>query len=249
MTVELKFLQSGGANEGIKERQFREDHMRHFRKSIGITAVAAAFVLLAPSSVARAANSAYDQASQLEIDAMDLQAKGDLDNALVKYRQAVQIYPKSKAYKENLANALNAAGVNKYQAKDYAGAIALFNEALDNVPNFQRAKDNLAIAQGDQGSAQGMAQFKAGDYAGAAATFDLVVKAQPNNKGALANRDAAQAELAIKAGDFATAVAKLQEALAAAPGNTFLTQRLQEAQAALADAQAKAEKEKQKSGS
>ena len=204
---------------------------------------AAALVLLAPP--AHAASSAFDQATELEIDAMDLQQKGDLDGAVAKHRQAVQIYPQSKAFKQNCAQALNDAGVAKYQAKDYATAIALFQEALANVPGFDRAKINLSLVQGDQFNGEGMALFKNGDFAGAVEKFKQALAAEPGYKNATVNRDAAEAEIALKASDFATAVAKLQEAVSIA-STPFLLDKLAKAQASLAAQQAAAEAEKQK---
>jgi tetratricopeptide (TPR) repeat protein len=190
------------------------------------------------------ANAVYDQASQLEIDAFDLQQKGDLAGAIAKHREAVQLYPQSKAFKQNLAQALNDAGVAKYQAKDYPGAIALLQEALSNVPTFDRAKANLSMAQADQFNAEGMVLFKNGDFVNAVEKFKQALAAEPGYKNALVNRDAAEAEIASKAGDFATAVVKLQEAVATA-STPFLVDKLAKAQAALAEQQAAAEKAKQ----
>ena len=203
---------------------------------------AAAIVLLAPPT---RASSAFDQATELEIDAMDLQQKGDLDGAVAKHRQAVQIYPQSKAFKQNLAQALNDCGVAKYQAKDNAAAIALFQEALANVPNFERAKTNLAMVQGDLLNAEGMVLFKKGDFAGAAEKFRQALAAQPGYKNGVVNLDAAEAEIAEKAQDYATAVAKLQHAVSIA-STPFLVDKLTKAQASLAAQQAAAEAEKQK---
>ncbi|HUO99648.1 MAG TPA: tetratricopeptide repeat protein [Rhizomicrobium sp.] len=203
----------------------------------------AALALMAPAM--HAANSAYDQASQLEIDAFDLQAKGDLDGALAKHREAVKIYPSSKAFKQNFAELLNNVGVTKFQAKDYAGAIALFQEALDNVPDFGRAKANLALAKAELANTAGMALFKNGDFAGAIAKFNEALAADPNYKNALVNRDAAEGEVAMKAEDFTTAVAKFQEAVSITPVK-FLQDKLTEAQADLAAQQAKAAEEQKK---
>lgn len=205
-----------------------------------IPVVLAAMVLSAPA--AQAATAAYDEATQLELDAMDLQQKGDFDNALAKYRQAVQVYPKDKAFKDNLIEALNAAGVAKYQAKDYAAAIADFQEALSLRPGFDKAKANLAIVQADQLNGEGMTLFKNGDFAGAVEKFKQALAAQPDNKSALCNRDAAEAEIMMTGNDPDGAVAKLQEALTVQPNSAFLQGRLAKAQDAAA-AKAKAEAE------
>lgn len=212
-------------------------------KRTPITLLILAGAMMAPMPASYAASSAYDQATQLELDGMDLQQKGDLDGAIAKYRQAVQLYPKDNAFHQNLAQALNDAGAAKYRAKDYPGAIADFQEALANAPNFDRAKTNLSIAEGDVLNDQGMAMFKNGDFAGAVQKFDAALVAEPGFKSATVNRDAAEAEIAMKAGDPATAVAKLQEAVSIAP-TPFLQDHLAKAQAALAAQQAEKEKDK-----
>jgi tetratricopeptide (TPR) repeat protein len=217
--------------------------MRHL--GLCILVCGAALALCAPSAGAK---SAIEQATDLELEAMDLQQAGNLDAAIAKHREAVQICPQGnpqcKAYKQNLAEALNTAGVAKYTAKDYVTAIADFQEALANVPNFNNAKQNLAIAQGEKLNAEGMVLFKNSDFAGAVEKFKAALAAQPGYKNALVNRDAAEAEIAINAGDFATAVAKLQEAVSVAP-TQFLQDKLAKAQASLAEQQAKAAKEQQ----
>jgi len=213
----------------------------------GLCAVAFGAVLALATSPA-VANAAFDQATDLELQAMDLQQAGDLDGAIAKHREAVQICPQGnpqcKAYKQNLAEALNTAGVAKYAAKDYVTAIADFQEAIANVPNFDRAKQNLSVALGEKLNAEGMVLFKNSDFAGAVEKFKAALAAEPGYKNALVNRDAAEAEIATRAGDFATAVAKLQEAVAVA-STPFLQDKLAKAQAALAEQQAKAAKEQQ----
>lgn len=194
------------------------------------------------------AKSAIDQATDLEIEAMDLQQAGNLDAAIAKHREAVQVCPQGnpqcKQYKQNFAEALNSAGAAKYSAKDYNAAIADFHEALANVPNFSNAKQNLAIAEGEKLNNEGMVLFKNSDFAGALEKFKAALAAEPGYKNALVNRDAAEAEIAINAGDFATAVAKLQEAVSV--GSTpFLQDKLAKAQASLAEQQEKAAKEQQ----
>ena len=213
--------------------------MKGLRASIPV--LVGALLLLTPAAHAA---SAYDEATQLELDGMDLQQKGDLDGAIAKYRQACQLYPKDAAFHQNLATALNDAGAAKYQAKDYGTAIADFQEALTNVPNFERAKTNLAMVKGEELNNEGMALFKNGDFANALLKFNAALEAEPGYKGAIVNRDAAEAQIAMKAGDPATAVAKLQEAVSIA-STPFLQGKLAEAQAALAALEAEKQKEQQ----
>jgi len=205
-----------------------------------IAAVLAALVLAAPA--AYGVTAAYEEATQLELDAMDLQQKGDFDGALAKYRQAVQVYPKDKAFRENLIEALNAAGVAKYQSKNYAAAIALFQEVLALAPKHEKAKANLAVAESEQLNGEGLALYKSSDFAGAVDKFNQALAIAPEYKNALGNRDAAEAEILMKNGDPASAVAKLQEALSIMPNNAFLQGRLAKAQTA-ADAKAREEAE------
>ncbi len=216
--------------------------MRALRVPSVIATLAAILVLLAP--VAHAESPAYEQATQLALDAIDLQQKGDFDGAIVKYRQAVQLYPKGKAFRQNLAEALNAAGVVKYQAKDYATAISDFQEALATVPNFERAKANLAIAKGEQLNSEGMVLFKNGDFVGAVEKFNAALVAEPGYKNAIVNRDAAEAEIAMAKGEPAIAVEKLQEAVSIA-STPFLQNKLAQAQAALTAVQEKKTQEEQ----
>jgi tetratricopeptide (TPR) repeat protein len=214
--------------------------MAHWR--FGIVAAVAAFVLCLPGAQAA---SAQDQADELEITALDLEAKGDLDGAILKHRDAVKLVPKNKAFKENFAKTLNAAAIAKHEAKDDVTAIAYLQEALAVTPNFKQAQDNLFTLKTGKINAEGAALFKNGDFAGAVAKFNEVLAISPDYKPARINRDAAEAQIAIAAGDPATAVAKLTEATTLDPTSAFLKGKLADAQTA-ADAKAAEEAKKRK---
>lgn len=211
--------------------------MRFSHVSIALVAAFLAVGPLAPSP-ARAA-SQHEMADEAEIAALDLEAQGKLDEAIVKHREALKLVPNSKAFKENAARTLNSAAVTKHDAKDDAAAIAYLEEALTLVPNFQAAKDNLAAVKGGKLNQEGVTLLKSGDFVGASAKFTEVLALQPTNKAAKINLDVAQAQIILK-DDPAGAVVKLQDAVALDPSRQFLKDKLAEAQAA-ADAKAAAD--------
>lgn len=207
-----------------------------------ITTAFAALLLWAPAAQAA---SVHEQADQAEIAALDLEAKGDLENAILKHREAIKLYPASKAFKENLAKTLNTVAIAKHDAKDDVTAIAYLEEAVALVPAFTQAKDNLAAIKTNKLNLEGIALLKAGNFEAAVAKFNEILAVAPNNTSVKINRDVAEAQIAMTAGDPATAVAKLQEASALDPSKQFLKDRLAEAQAA-ADAKAAQEAKKKK---
>lgn len=209
---------------------------------LSVMAVFAAMILAAPH--AQAGNPKADDA---EIAALDLEAQGDLDGAIAKHREAVTLAPKNKAFKENFAATLNKAAVAKHDAKDDTTAIAYLEEALQVLPTFKAAKDNLAIIKTGSLNNDGLALLKAANYEGAAAKFKEVLDLQPGNTAAKVNLDVAEAQIAMRATppDPATAVAKLNDAVGLDPSHQFLKDLLAQAQQA-ADAKAKADAEAEK---
>lgn len=214
--------------------------MQHWR--FGIVAVVAALILCLPGAQAA---SAQDQADELEITALDLEAKGDIEGAIPKHREAVKLVPKNKAFKENFAKTLNTAAIAKHEAKDDVTAIAYLEEALSVMPSFKQAQDNLFTLKTSKINAEGTALFKNGDFAGAVVKFNEVLAISPDYKPARINRDAAEAQIAMAAGDPATAVAKLTEATTLDPTSAFLKGKLADAQTA-ADTKAAEEAKKKK---
>lgn len=216
--------------------------MRHWH--FWVAAVFAACVSAAPGVQAA---SIQDQADELEISALDLDAKGDLDGSIAKHREALKLVPKNKAFKENAASTLYKAAVVKHNAKDDATAIAYLQEALTLVPNFKPAQQSLATLKTNSLNQDGVALLKKGDYANAVIKFNEVLAADPENTAAKINRDVAESQIAMAAGDPETAVAKLQEAVSLDSTRQFLKDKLAEAQTAL-DAkkaeEAKAQKKK-----
>lgn len=202
----------------------------------------ALFIATAPGAI-RAA-SVQDQADELEIAALDLEAKGDLDGAIAKHREALALVPRNKAFKENAAATLYKAAIAKHDAKDDAAAIAYLEEALSLVPSFKPAQQSLAALKTNKLNADGVALVKAGNFQGAVEKFNAVLAVDPDNTAAKINRDVAESQIAMAAGDPETAVAKLTEAVSLDPTRQFLKDKLAEAQAAL-DAK-KAEEEKNK---
>ena len=218
--------------------------MRLSRLRNFIPLFAAAFLLGAPAVHAA---SISDQADEAELAALDLEAQGNLEAAIAKHREALALTPRNKAFKENFARTLNAAGVAKYQAKDFPAAMAYFEEAVQLVPNFKMAKENLFKVKGEKLNREGMELFKNGNFQEAIAKFNEVLDLNPDYKPARINKDAAEAQIALGAGDPATAVAKLTEAVSLDPDSAFLKGKLADAQTALAAAEkAKEEAEKKK---
>jgi tetratricopeptide (TPR) repeat protein len=210
---------------------------------LSFLAVCGALVLAAPGALAA---SAHEQAEEAEIAALDLEAQGNLEAAIVKHHEALQLVPNNKAFKENAARTLNAAAIAKHDAKDDAAAIAYLEEALSLVPTFKQARQNLASLKTGKLNQEGVTLLKNGDFAGSAAKFSEVLALDPDNKPAKINLDVAQSQLLLKDGDAAGAVARLQEAVSLEPGRQFLKDKLAEAQA-VADAKAAEDaKEKEK---
>jgi tetratricopeptide (TPR) repeat protein len=185
------------------------------------------------------AASPHEMGDEAEIAALDLEAQGKLDDAVVKHREALKLVPNSKAFKENAARTLNAAAIAKHEAKDDATAIAYLEEALVLAPNFAAAKESLAALKSLKLNQDGVALLKASDFAGAAAKFTEQLALQPDNKVAKINLDVAEGQILLK-DDPAGAVAKFQNAVSLDPDRQFLKDKLAEAQAA-ADAKAAAD--------
>lgn len=176
---------------------------------LSILAVAAALLVAAPYAMAA---SPHDQADEAEIAALDLDAAGKFDDALVKHRLALQLWPNNKAFKENFVSTLYKAALAKHDAKDDTTAVALLEEAVTAAPTFKPAQDSLAALKTGKLNQDGIALMKAGNYAGAAAKFTEILKLDPSNKAVKINLDVAEAQLLIK-DDPAGAVAKLQDAV------------------------------------
>jgi len=213
--------------------------------NLSFLAAFAALLLAVPGAQAA---SAHEQAEAAEIAALDLEAQGNLEAAIVKHHEALQLLPNNKAFKENAARTLNAAAIAKHDAKDDATAIAYLEEALSLVPAFKQARQNLASLKTGKLNQEGVTLLKNGDFAGSVAKFNEALALDPDNKPARINLDVAQSQLLLKEGDAAGAVAKLREAVALEPDRQFLKDKLAEAQAsadakAAEDAKAK-EKEK-----
>jgi len=209
---------------------------------LSLVAVFGALVLAAPGAQAA---SAHEQADEAEIAAMDLEAQGNLEAAIVKHREALQLVPNNKAFKENAARTLNAAAIAKHDAKDDAAAIAYLEEALALVPTFKQARGNLASLKTGKLNLEGVALIKNADFAGAVAKLNEVLALDPDNKAAKINLDVAQSQLLLGNGDAAGAVAKLQEAVSFDPDKQFLKDKLAEAQAAAAAKAAEEAKNKE----
>lgn len=130
----------------------------------GIAAAAAAYdegVKLQQASQYDAAIEKYKKAAQLNpkegaypfaIGSV-YQAKGDMDTAGQFYSQAAALDPKNPDYKKYLEGAKTAqAGplvdqaAQKFTSKDYTGAIALYKQALQIIPNDASVHTDLASA-------------------------------------------------------------------------------------------------------
>ncbi len=209
---------------------------------LGLMAVVTAFMMGMPAIQAA---SIQDKADNLEISALDLEAKGDLEGAIVKHRAALKLVPNNKAFKENFAKTLNAAAIARHNAKDDATAISYLEEAVALVPNFKAAKDNLIALKGSKLNREGIALMKKPDFPGAVAKFNEVLKLDPNNVPVKINRDIAESQVLMQNGDPDGAVAKLKEAQTLNPNLQIVKDKLAEAQAA-ADAKAAAEAKKKK---
>jgi len=82
------------------------------------------------------------------------QAKKDFDNAIAEYQKAIQLDSKNASYQKALEGALDAKAqpiidlaIKKHAAKDYAGAIPLYMQALTLRPKSGSLWYNLASAQ------------------------------------------------------------------------------------------------------
>ena len=82
-----------------------------------------------------------------------------------------------EADREFLANQKFEDGLKCYYAKDYDGAIRLYNEALDLNPNWDFAYNNLAMAYNDLGQ-----------YERAIADYDKAIELNPNDADFYFNR-------------------------------------------------------------
>ena len=210
-----------------------------------IVAGASALCLSVPAQAA----SANKQVEDLEIQAFNLMDKGDMEGAIAKFRAARALKANDKALNQNLADVLNSTGVTLYNNKDFAGASARFTEAIQLVPNFTRAKENLGKVKSAEATAAGNAFYKAANLEGAKEKYAEAAAQDPGNLSAKANLANVEADLLEKnGGDLAAIVAKRHEASSYVPDNQLLKQRANDAEAALAaqEAAQKAEEEKNK---
>lgn len=155
-----------------------------------------------------------DEALQMYIKAMSLnpkeaaypfaagsvfQAKKDLTSASKYYAQAAQLDPQNETYKKytvgvkaEQAGPLIDQAAQKYQAGDFAGAISLYRQALEMVPNDSNIHTDLASAlQGSDDFNGALAEYKKAfelDPKGAAETQYFVAALEEhfgNGQGAL----------------------------------------------------------------
>jgi tetratricopeptide (TPR) repeat protein len=210
-----------------------------------IVAGASALCLSVPAQAA----SASKQVEDLEIQAFDLMDKGDMEGAIAKFRAARALKSNDKALNQNLADVLNSTGVALYNNRDFAGASARFTEAIQLVPNFNRAKENLGKVKSALATVAGNDFYKAGNLEGAREKYVEAAAQDPNNLSAKANLANTEADLLEKnGGDLAAIAAKRHEASSYVPDNQLLKQRANDAASALAaqEAAKKAEEEKNK---
>ena len=210
-----------------------------------IVAGASALCLSVPAQAA----SAGKQVEDLEIQAFNLMDKGDMEGAIAKFRAARALKSNDKALNQNLADVLNSTGVALYNNKDFAGASARFTEAIQLVPNFTRAKENLGKVNSALATSAGNAFYKASNLEGAKEKYAEAAAQDPSNLSAKANLANVEADLLEKnGGDLAAIAAKRREASSYVPDNQLLKQRATDAEATLAaqEAAQKAEEEKNK---
>ncbi|GEM_PF-1460907 len=136
-----------------------------------------------PGEIAR-----YQQAKDLSEEGRRLSGQGDRRGALVKYREALALYPSSRATRFNIAN--NEA-VLAYEAGDLPLAIAKAREAIpytDN-PAFREWLKGLEEELADKTSwreanyyhERGRKLFDEGKYADAEAAFREALRLRPND--------------------------------------------------------------------
>src|SRR5262249_24364863 len=94
---------------------------------------------------------------------MLLVGKGNVDEALVPIRRAVELAPRASHTQGSLAYALRKKG-------DFAAAFTAFRKALELNPKFTWAYYELGCAQGEHG-----------DYAEAAGSLQKAIELSPND--------------------------------------------------------------------
>lgn len=95
-------------------------------------------------------NNPKDAAAHFNV-AATLQAMKQIDNAINEFKTAVQLAPENKQYKDYLTKAIQDkadpiidTAVKKHAEKDYTSAIALYQQALQIVPDNSKVIFNLA---------------------------------------------------------------------------------------------------------
>lgn len=117
------------------------------------------------------------EARQLFLDALALQEKGDLPQAEMLYRKALQLAPERPSIMNNLA-------VVYFELKKHAEAIALYEGLLRINPQDLQALLNL-----------GNCQIESGLVAEALASYEKILKLQPDHVDALNNLGSALVKL------------------------------------------------------
>lgn len=135
-----------------------------------------------------------------------LQARGELDEAIVQFQAAVAIRPADAVANNALGGALLAKG-------DLAGAVERFHVALKAQPDYFDAHYNLANALAAQGN-----------FDGAVEQFGEAVRLNPEDANAQANLGTALAQL----GRLSEAKSHYEAALGLDPGNQLARENLQQ---------------------
>ena len=147
------------------------------------------------------------QVQSLYNEAKQAQAAGDLERAIAKYQQLVQIAPR-------LAPAYNNLGMLYVRTRQYPEAVAALKHA--------RALDPTLASIGPL---LGIAYFETGDYPDARIVLEAAVKTNPQD----GNAASLLARALLRTGDLSAAVQQLQQLTEREPGNQTLWYELGQA--------------------
>ena len=126
----------------------------------------------------------YDEATFLSLTASELEVKGKKEDAIKKYKKAIDLFKKALLIDSLFTDALDNMAVCYRRINEVDNAIFYYKKSLKIIPNNRMVLNNL-----------GTAYIAKGDFNNAIETYtSLLTIVEPNDKESAASRDFFKAE-------------------------------------------------------